>query len=427
MGDVWGLADAELLSGVEEEWAAEQRHAARRLALIAEIDARGVAVAAGASSTAVWLRHRLRIDAAVARQMVALARGLARSLPATAKALADAEVHEGQARVINHAVGELPDEIGPELRDEAERVLIGFAGQFSPSPLARLGARILEHVAPEVAERHERESLERGEARAWRDRFFSLVPDGPGRVRVSGCLDGESAATVSAAIESLCSPAGARVTAGGDVAGGEVSAETAAGDNVAGDNVADDRFPGQRRADALVQVCRLVLAGGRLPTHGGQRPQVMVTMPFEPWRAEAVGRLGDGQRVSPATLRRIACDADLIPVVLGGEGQVLDVGRSRRLFPAPLRRALVARDVGCAFPGCDRPASWCEAHHIVPWSSGGVTSVDSGVLLCRRHHRLIHEGDWLVRLGADRMPEFIPPSYVDPERAPRRNPYHRRT
>jgi hypothetical protein len=103
------------------------------------------------------------------------------------------------------------------------------------------------------------------------------------------------------------------------------------------------------------------------------------------------------------------------------------VGRARRLVPAAMRKALIARDLGCAFPGCDRPASWCDGHHVVPWFDGGATSVDNGVLLCRRHHRLVHEGDWQVRLGPDRLPEFLPPSYIDATRAPRRNQYHRRT
>jgi hypothetical protein len=126
-------------------------------------------------------------------------------------------------------------------------------------------------------------------------------------------------------------------------------------------------------------------------------------------------------------MRRMACDAKVIPVVLGGEGQVLDVGRARRLFTGAIRKALIARDRGCAFPACDRPPRWCEGHHLQSWQAGGVTSVDNGVLLCRWHHRLIHEGSWQVRLGPDRLPEFIPPAYIDAKQLPRRNDYHRRT
>jgi hypothetical protein len=104
----------------------------------------------------------------------------------------------------------------------------------------------------------------------------------------------------------------------------------------------------------------------------------------------------------------------------------LDVGRSRRLITGSLRRALVARDRGCAFPGCDRPARWTEGHHIVSWQSGGVTSLANSVLLCRRHHRAVHHQGWQVRIAGDRRPEFIPPAWIDPARIPRRNVYHRR-
>jgi hypothetical protein len=130
-----------------------------------------------------------------------------------------------------------------------------------------------------------------------------------------------------------------------------------------GDGGVDSRSPGQRRADALVEVCRLALACGGLPDNGGERPQVAVTIDFDRLREQtATATLDDGTVISPAAARRLACDAQLLPVVLGGAGQVLDVGRERRLFTGPIRRALVLRDRGCGFPGCDRPPRWCEGH-----------------------------------------------------------------
>jgi len=189
----------------------------------------------------------------------------------------------------------------------------------------------------------------------------------------------------------------------------------------------DPRTPAQRRADALTDVCRLALSTGELPVNGGDRPQVVVTLPFD----ALAGRVGaatldSGVRLTAEQARRIACDAQIIPAVLGGVGQVLDVGQSRRLFTGALRRALVLRDGGCAFPGCDRPARWCEAHHIRSWADGGSTSLDNGVLVCWFHHRVIHHDGWRVRLAADRRPEFIPPVHIDPQQRPRRNSYHRR-
>jgi Domain of unknown function (DUF222) len=136
--------------------------------------------------------------------------------------------------------------------------------------------------------------------------------------------------------------------------------------------------------------------------------------------------LDTGQELSAETVRRLACDAQILPAVLGGAGQVLDLGRQRRLFTGPIRRALVLRDRGCAFPACDRPPRWCTAHHLRHWSDGGGTSLDNGVLLCGRHHRVIHHDGWQVRIAADRHPEFTPPPWIDPRQQPRRNTYHRR-
>jgi hypothetical protein len=156
---------------------------------------------------------------------------------------------------------------------------------------------------------------------------------------------------------------------------------------------------------------------------------VAVTIRFDTrTRQLATAVLDNGRRVSADTARRMACDARLIPVVLGSTGQVLDAGRSRRLASGPLRRALVARDHGCAFPGCDRPPRWCDAHHLWPWSAGGPTSLDNLVLLCRHHHRTLHEPrqGWRIRLGKDQLPQFIPPPWIDLLQRPQRNLYHPR-
>ena len=118
--------------------------------------------------------------------------------------------------------------------------------------------------------------------------------------------------------------------------------------------------------------------------------------------------LEDGTPISATAARRIACDAQIMPAVLGSRGEPLDVGRGRRLFTGPLRRALVLRDRGCTFPGCDRPPRWCDAHHVVPWALGGTTALHNGVLLCGHHHRLIEAGDWQVTFAPDGIPEFHP-------------------
>jgi hypothetical protein len=128
--------------------------------------------------------------------------------------------------------------------------------------------------------------------------------------------------------------------------------------------------------------------------------------------------------VTADTVRKIACDADIIPVVLGGEGQVLDIGRASRVFPPHIRKALTARDRGCAFPQCTIPAPWCEAHHTTYWYRGGTTGTDNGTLLCSHHHHLIHKEQWTIQMRTG-IPWFIPPPHLDPAQTPRRNSYFR--
>ncbi len=126
--------------------------------------------------------------------------------------------------------------------------------------------------------------------------------------------------------------------------------------------------------------------------------------------------------LSAKTVRRMACDAEIIPAILGSKGEVLDLGRSQRFFSRAIRRALLIRDKGCAFPGCTMPAFWTEAHHIVPWWAGGRTEVNNGVCLCGLHHDLIEQGNWKINV-LDGIPWFTPPDYIDPDRRPLRNTY----
>jgi hypothetical protein len=189
----------------------------------------------------------------------------------------------------------------------------------------------------------------------------------------------------------------------------------------------DPRSAARRRADALVEVCALALATGELPATGGTRPQLTATFTLDPLTSTVgTGTLDTGETLSPTTIRRLACDAGIIPAILGSCGEILDLGRSRRLYTGPARHALTLRDRGCAFPGCDRPPRWTEAHHIVSWLDGGPTNQTNGVLLCRRHHRAVHHDGWQVRITGH-LPEFVPPAYVDPQQRPLQNHrYHTR-
>ena len=128
--------------------------------------------------------------------------------------------------------------------------------------------------------------------------------------------------------------------------------------------------------------------------------------------------LETGVPISAGWARELACDATIIPIVLGANSEPLDVGRATRLIPPALRRALIARDKGCAFPGCRRPPRWCDAHHIKHWADGGATCLENLVLLCEYHHQVIHHSDWTVKI-VDGRPQFTPPAWLDPLQRPR--------
>ncbi|HEX7745283.1 MAG TPA: DUF222 domain-containing protein, partial [Micromonosporaceae bacterium] len=312
-------------------------------------------------------------------------------------ALASGRVAVEQARVIGDAVAALPADAGAEVADRAAGLLLQWADRFDPSILRRLGQRVLSHVDPDSGHAAELAALQRAEERAHRRRHLTWSTGPDGQTRLTGLLDAETSGLLHAALDPLCAPHG----------------------------IGDQRSPGQRRADALAEVCRLTLHTGQLPDNGGDRPQLLVTTQFDLLTGQlGAGTLDTGLRLTPETVRRLACDAQILPAVLGAAGQVLDVGRQRRLITGPLRRALVLRDRGCAFPGCDRPVRWCDAHHITAWTDGGPTALHNSVLLCRHHHRVIHHGEWAVRLAADGHPEFLPPAWIDPDRRPRRNPHH---
>ncbi len=160
--------------------------------------------------------------------------------------------------------------------------------------------------------------------------------------------------------------------------------------------------------------------GFRVPTLGGERPRVIVTMQEADLRqmAEQAGLLDDDTEISPGELRRLCCDALLLPIVLGTDSEVLDLGREHRLVTPALRRAVIKRDGHCAFPGCRVPSSACEAHHIIPWWRGGTTDLGNLVLLCPHHHGLVEPPrfftgpppeKWKVRIGENGLPEFTAP------------------
>jgi hypothetical protein len=190
---------------------------------------------------------------------------------------------------------------------------------------------------------------------------------------LSGMLDPESAAVITAALTPLLTKTGPE----------------------------DDRSCAQRTADGLVELAQFSLAHGDLPDHGGERPTVVVTIPYhELLDGLGAGQLGhgtlNGQPITPATARRFACDAHIIPAVMGGDSEVLDLGRSRRIFTKAQRRAAALRDGGCVFPSCQTELARCELHHMDHFENLGPTNHHNSAYLCHFHHWLIHHTNWTI-------------------------------
>jgi Domain of unknown function (DUF222)/HNH endonuclease len=182
----------------------------------------------------------------------------------------------------------------------------------------------------------------------------------------------------------------------------------------------DERTPAQRRADALGEICRQWLDRGGRGTVAGERPHLTVTVAAEALRGEiGVSELDHAGPVHPETARRLACDASVMRVVMAGRSEPLDVGRRTPVVPPAVRRAVIVRDRGCRFPGCDRPQAWCDAHHVVHWADGGETALQNLVLLCRPHHRLVHDGGFGLAMEDGRSVFRRPNgSVIDEGRAP---------
>ncbi len=210
--------------------------------------------------------------------------------------------------------------------------------------------------------------------------------------------------------------------------GSAIADTPAAGD----DGVQDDRSRSERRGDALVDL--LATAAAEDTDHAASGPVaplalLTITTTLADLRdgLAGAGRLDTGGTLSAATLRQLACDALVVPAVLGGPSQVLDLGRSTRDWNRAQRRAAALRDRGCVAPGCDQPPATCQLHHCWHWVDGGPTDLANAALLCGFHHRMVHRQGWAVVLAANGYPQLVPPATIDPDRRPRQHHRYRLT
>jgi len=324
---------------------------ARAAALLAEVERRGIPAEEGFGSATGWLIARTGEPPAVCRSRVQTARAL-QHMPLTRQAFASGDLSEPRVRLLASA-----RDFAPGVFSRDEGLLVAQARALP----ARLFPRALAHWRRLADADGAVSDAEQAFAR----RRLHVSATWGGMVRLDSDLDPESGSLVITALGSLAEPQALDP---------------------------DDRStPAQRRADALVEICRRHLDTSDRPRLGGERPHLTVT-------ADLATLAGRGERLvdldtGPITLdalRRLACDAALTPVITGPEGRPLAVGSNRRVVPSSLRRALDLRDRHCTHPGCDIPARWCDAHHIRHWAQGGKTEEANLRLLCRRHHRLAH-------------------------------------
>jgi len=389
---LWTMNVAELADAVVTMERLSRRVAAAQLRVLAQADSAGVAAQTGASSTAVWLRSVADVPVGIGKARLTLHRELT-NRDTTARAFSAGDINLEHATTVVAAINALPPEAPAALTDEIEALLVDTAREEGTRAVMSRSAQILHRYAPDVLAERERRQHE--------DRFLTLTQRRGGMLGIRGSLDKEAGALVLSVLASLAAPAPAI------------------------DGTPDLRTGGQRYADALTQLCQLVTPS--LPTVRGERPNVLLTISLETLNNELganPGLLENGTPISVGAARRILCDANVIPVVLGSEGQPLEVGRATRVVPVGLRRALIARDGGCAFPGCDRPPSWCDAHHRIYWSAGGTTDLCNLCLLCSHHHDTVHHDGWEITMIGER-PWFVPPAWIDPTRTPRQHSRHK--
>ena len=376
-----GWSDEQLVEGL----VAVQRHRsaldALETVLLAEVDVREIPKKRlHWGSTADWFTHLTGGFRREGRRRVRHARALTSDYTATLDAVRDGDTSLAQAGIICEAVDTLPG--NPDLRERAEQVLLEQTRTLTATELIRAGRHLAAVVDPDGAGAAVEAALDREERAAHLQRFLSVVDDGAGGVRIKGYGSTEDGEVIRAALLPQTKPAPAL----------DPDDPTCATER-------DPRDHGARMWDALVETAQHALDTELPPESHGTRPRVVVTTTLDALqqRLGAAGQTETGLELSVAAVRRLACDAQVIPGVLGADGQVLDVGRAARLVTTAIWIALILRDQHCAFPGCTRPPSMCHAHHIIHWADGGPTSLTNLVLLCGEHHRVIHHTPWQVR------------------------------
>jgi hypothetical protein len=357
---------------------------AARVTVTAEAIARGETSGGAAAMTVTqWVRHHAPTTrAGGAGQVVALAAAFAKLVNAAIRAAVDS--------------GRLPVRSAAAVVVEADKLRPALAPGAEPAVLEGLIAMSVDHgprgcqlVRPALLAKHGLDGqlqLEQDHAK----RFVSLsqpIEDGTGIAEYRLSLDPEGKATLEAALGPLSAP---RSTEG----------------------ERDLRTSDQRRGEALVMLVRRAVSAGD-GVGSSAKAQLIVTMDWESLASgvrgagRTLGGSDTGTVLAPETVRRLGCDASLVPVVLGSEGEILDQGRAVRFFTPAQTRRLWLRDGGCTYPGCDLPPHWADAHHLVHWADFGPSDLGNAALLCERHHTVVHSRRFSGEVVADPTGEHV--------------------
>ncbi|TQC39131.1 HNH endonuclease [Rhodococcus sp. WS4] len=407
VGDAWRLAEAELLDSVVRVSEEIQRLEALRVKLVGAVDHRCQVDVLGFPNVKMWLASKTLLEVGAAGRIVMLGRGL-RFQPEIADHFFGTNISAEHAALVMKFCERPPKGMPDEaLGDCRNALLLAATGPTANTDAVRAVIARLERVF-ESDDPPPSEDTERNE--------FHAAKTLNGRVAVKGDLDAVTGEMLLSALSGLSKPRPAQ------------------------DGTKDERTPGQRRADGFTELLRRYLDSGVAGEEGGERPHVSLHVNVkdlvdhtecgvrEPHGAQvtdeglfAVDGVAWTEWMGPLSIkaaRLLSCDSIVTPIVLDANGVPLDLGMSTRTVTKRQRKALVARDRGCAFPGCGAPPSWCEGHHIIHFSAGGPSDMGNLVLLCGFHHRLLHRSDWEIEMGADRHPTFIPPKQVDWDRKP---------
>jgi hypothetical protein len=390
---VGSLDRFELAEAVAELHAVEAQAAALKLAVMGEAERRRIAEETADTGTDAWAARLTGSTRSVMAGGIWLAKLLSERYDATREAFAAGHIDEAQVRVIVRAAQKIPDSVSEEDRVAAEEALVEKAVGGMNARRPRYAARrMLDVVNRDLADEAEADQLTYEEEHAEVETWLRLDDRGDGTVAGRFVIPELQAHLLKAALERLSAP-------------------RRWSRNKAGEDVVDDTMPGmaglnytERLGAAFVELLE------HLPTrgHGANGTTVMVHIEHQHLLDEVgAARLGAGVRISPGQARRLACNAGIVPAVLGGKSEVLDLGRMRRLHTEAQRRALSVKYDRCAAEGCERPFAWCEIHHPEAWADGGVTSLANAIPLCGHHHRRAHDDRFRVDMLASGEVKFV--------------------